>query len=239
MTRLRSLCLMAAWAGLAVLLAAGCDVARVQDSPAAARNTPQRDPSGAYSDIRGMPAANVEYFKAKYPPDSWKIRGDNRVVLVGPAVFSQDAIRVLQAAAGSPPAVVGDSSVAMSTDAGTVNFVMVKQYSAETQAVVIQDLTNSRLFQVKSIDDATGLSVYRGQALYSAINESGINHFVECTVAAGESSSADGKVFRVYLRLIDTRSGIVVAATSGAAKVLGEAAKAATVELVKIVSVRM
>ena len=231
--------LWTALAGLAMIAAlSGCAMTRVHDSPAAAGNEPMRDAQGNYSNIKGMSRENVEYFKAKYPPESWKINSDNRVCLVGPAVFSQDAVNILNAAPGKAPAVVSDSNIMMATDSGQINFLSVKQYSGEVQSVVIQELTNAKVFFIKSIDDATGLGIYRGAALYSSIADEGIKHFVECTVGSGAPDGDKARRFRVYLRLIDTRSGIVVAAASGVDKDLMIAAKNAAVEMVKTVSVR-
>ncbi|MCY2931582.1 MAG: hypothetical protein NTV86_19245 [Planctomycetota bacterium] len=240
MTRSRDVISWTVWMGLVALaMTGGCGGVRVQDSPKASRNTPMRDPTGVYSNIKGMPQENLDYFKAKYPPDSWQLpASDNRVCLVGPAVFSQAAVNILRAAPGSPPATTGNPGITMTTDAGQVSFMAVKQFSGEVQSVVIQELTNTKVFQVKSIDDATGINIYRGTADYSTIAKQRINHFVECTVGSAPPGDDNAQRFRVYLRLIDTRSSIVTAATSGVDKDLMTAAQKAAVELAKIVSSR-
>jgi len=193
-------------------------------------NRPAADPDGAASRFKGLPPEAVAHFQAKYPRDSWNLPQTAPILAVGPAVFSRSAISLLEADAAAPDsaAAAGDS-VTLLADAGKATFVISQKYSPEVQAVIVEMLSASGAFLVKGIDDAAGLDLYRGTLQYTHLHQQKVQFFVESNLTA---TGVAAEPYQVYLRLIDTRTGVVVCAVSQAARDVRAAARAAAGRLV-------
>lgn len=188
-------------------------------------------PADGQADLTGLSQEKIDYFRDKYPPDSWAVKPSANRVAVAPVLFSQEVLHSLDP--DEPKTGRVKTTVAIVTDSGTLDFSILERYSPEMRAILIEAITASKAYRVHVLDDVVGLDIYRGQISVSTLAEQDIPYLLQATLAGNKG---DDGGFRAYLRFIDTDTQAVICAVSGSGKDLKKAALEASKDLMKQIS---
>ncbi|MFQ5590321.1 MAG: hypothetical protein ACE5HE_04065 [Phycisphaerae bacterium] len=182
----------------------------------------------------GMPTDTLDYFKEKYPPDSWRPASGASRVAVGPACLSREAF--VQLTGDTPEEVqaqteTGTTRSVLTVRSGDSNlYFYIARTSREVQAIVVDQLVKHSSLKVVSIEEPEVNSLLEQKKTFEQLRHDGIRYYVDGTVKAEPDSQ---QATRVYLRFRDTLTKEVICSTSGTGSDLPSAARSAAVALAR------
>ncbi len=182
----------------------------------------------------GVPISNLDYFKQKYPPESWKLPTSRFRIAVGPMVVSTEAhaqlsgdgLEVVEAKAQT-----GTSQATLTIRKGDRDVALyIARTSLEVQAIVAETLAGGTRSRVYTVPEDECRALVEGHTTFQAMYDDGIRYYVDGTVVAQENAAQPAKV---YLRFTDTGTREIVCAVSSAGSDLASATRDAASALVQ------
>jgi hypothetical protein len=167
------------------------------------------------ADLKGLPKETLDYLKDAYPPDSWTLPKRGTRLAVGPVLLSREALLYLEGDDKKTVTATAESGssksmAAVTNSKGSTLYFLAEKHSFETQAIIVESMTNDGSFDVFALDQTASVDLYRGDKSYDDLLREGIRYYVNGNMTLEEG----GGEVRVYLRFLDTATKQVICAVS-------------------------